>query len=39
MRGKTVVSNTAVLATYSLVEATSEDNLEEESGLEPLRVV
>ena len=35
-RGKTLISNHAVLRKYPLVENTSGDNLEEKSGVEPL---
>ena len=38
-RGKTLISNPAVLRKYPLVEKTSGDNLEEKSGVEPLKAV
>ena len=38
-RGKTLISNPAVLRKYPLVEETSGDNLEEKSGVEPLKAV
>ena len=36
-RGKTLISKSAVLRKYPLVEKTSGDNLEEISGVDPLR--
>ena len=38
-RGITLISNPAVLQKYPLVEKTSGDNLEEKSGVEPLKAV
>ena len=38
-RGKTLISNPAVLRKYPLVEKTSGDDLEEKSGVEPLKAV
>ena len=38
-RGKTLISNTAVLQKYQIVENTSGDNLEEKSGVDTLMVV
>ena len=38
-RGKTLISNPAVLRKYQLVEKTSGDNLDEKSGVEPLKAV
>ena len=38
-RGKTLISNPAVLRKYLLAEKTSGDNLEEKSGVEPLKAV
>ena len=38
-RGKTLISNPAVLRKYPLVEKTSGDNLDEKSGVEPLKAV
>ena len=38
-RGKTLISNPAVLRKYPLVEKTSGDNLEDKSGVEPLMAV
>ena len=38
-RGKTLISNPAVLRNNPLVEKTSVDNLEEKSGVEPLKAV
>ena len=38
-RGKTLISNPAVLWKYPLVEKTSGDNHEEKSGVEPLMAV
>ena len=38
-RGKTLISNPRCLAKYPLVEKTSGDNLEEKSGVEPLKAV
>ena len=38
-RGKTLISNPAVLRKYPLVEKISGDNLKEKSGVEPLRAV
>ena len=38
-RGKTLISNPAVLQKYPLVEKTSGVNLEEKPGVEPLKAV
>ena len=38
-RGKTLISNPTVLQKYPLVEKTSGDNLEEKSGVVPLKAV
>ena len=38
-RGKTLISNPAVLQKYPLVEKTTGDNLKERSGVEPLKAV
>ena len=39
MRGKTLISNPAVLRKYPLVEKTSGDNVVKNSGVEPLKAV